>query len=369
MERVDCVVIGAGVIGLACAAELARSGREVLILEKEAQFGQGVSSRSSEVVHAGLYYPKGSLKARLCVAGRRLLYAYCTERGIPHRRTGKLVVATDAAQLPALEALARQAAANDVEGIEHLDRAAARALEPALRCEAALLSPETGIVDSHSLMLNLLGDAEAAGATLVCHCPVNLLTCGNAGWVVETGGEAPMRFEAGLVINAAGLGALPLAHATPGRRAQALPQLQPPFARGNYFSLSGRAPFSHLIYPLPEPGGLGTHLTLDLGGQARFGADVEWSEAEDYRVSRQRLPRFVDAIRRYWPALDETALQPAYVGIRPKLHGPGEAAPDFLIEGPAQHGQPGLYHLLGIESPGLTASLAVARLLCDTCDP
>lgn len=362
MERVDAVVVGAGVVGLAVARRLAQQGRETLLLERETAIGTATSARNSEVIHAGLYYPTGSLKARLCVAGKGLLYAYCAERGIAHRRCGKLIVATEAEQAPALEALQGQAQANGVADLQCLSAAEAHALEPALRCEAALLSPSTGVIDSHALMLSLLGDFERAGGVLALASPVERIVLGDAGGRhrVEAAG---MALAAELVVNAAGLQATGLAARTDGLAAAHRPRGR--YAKGNYFALAGRSPFSRLVYPLPEPGGLGVHLTLDLAGQARFGPDVQWLEPDahggfDYRVDPARAEGFAASIRRYWPALPEGALQPAYSGVRPKLSGPGEPAADFRIDGPAAHGVPGLVNLFGIESPGLTACLAIA---------
>lgn len=356
MERIDCAVIGAGVVGLAVARDLAQRGREVVVLEAAAAFGTGISARNSEVVHAGLYYAPGSLKARLCVRGRELLYAYCTARGVSHRRCGKLIVAGSDAQAAALDGLAARAQANGVADLQRLSAAEAQALEPALKCRAALLSPSTGIVDSHGLMLALLGDAERAGAVLALHTPVTGGRCTPDGIVLET---PEMAVQAASVVNCAGLGAQPLA-----RRLAGLPQATVPplaYAKGNYFALNGRSPFSHLIYPAPEAHGLGVHLTLDLAGQARFGPDVEWVENEDYTVDARRAESFYAAIRSYWPELPDEALQPAYAGIRPKPHRPDEAACDFIVSGPEAHGVPGLINLYGIESPGLTSCLALAE--------
>ena len=365
---VETVVIGAGVVGLAIGYGLSLRGQEVMVLEQHGLIGSETSSRNSEVIHAGLYYPQGSLKARLCVRGRAQLYEFCASHGVAHRRCGKLVVATSAEQHAALDATRAKAAANGVE-LQWLTPAEAAALEPALRCSAALLSPETGIVDSHGLMLALQGDMEAAGGALALCSPVLGLRChadaGDAGdgQVVAVGGEAPMELGARIVVNAAGLWAPALASATQGLAAQHVPQGH--HAKGNYFSLAGRAPFSRLIYPVPEQAGLGVHLTLDLAGQARFGPDVEWLppgalDAIDYRVDPARGESFYAEIRRYWPALRDGALQPAYSGVRPKLGGPGSAAADFLVQGPAVHGIAGLVNLFGIESPGLTACLAIA---------
>src|SRR5574338_266748 len=335
MERIDCLVVGAGVVGLAVARALAQAGREVVIVERHGRIGSETSARNSGVIHAGLYYPAGSLKARLCRRGRDLLYVFCAEHGVAHRRCGKLIVATALGQLPALAAIAKAARANGVEDLQELDGPAALALEPALTpaCAAALHSPSTGIVDVHGLMLALLGEG-APGLT--------------ARWV----------------INCAGLGAVDLARATAGLPAAAVPALR--YAKGNYFTLSGRAPFSRLIYPVPEPGGLGVHLTLDLAGQARFGPDVEWVDELDYTVDPARAPAFEAAVRAYWSALPGGGLTPDYAGIRPKISGPSEPAADFRIDGPAEHGVAGIINLFGIESPGLTASLAIGEWVAGT---
>jgi len=356
---VDCIVMGAGVVGLALARQLARQGHEVLILEAEDRFGTGISSRNSEVIHGGIYYPMDSLKARLCVAGNRALYAYCEAHGVAHRRCGKLIVAVDDTQLDALRQIQVRALANGVPGLRWLEGPEAEAMEPGLRCAAALHSPSTGIVDSHGLMRALGFEAESHGATLVLKSPVLGGRSTPAGLEVRVGGAEPMTLLARRVFNAAGLGAIRLAHAFEGARA--LPPLPRRFAKGNYFGLAGKAPFSRLIYPIPSEGGLGVHLTLDLGGQARFGPDVEWIEGEDYDVDPRRAEAFYVEVRKYWPALPDGALQPAYAGIRPKLHGPGEVPPDFLIQREGAHGLPGLVNLLGIESPGLTACLALAE--------
>ncbi|MFT3665128.1 NAD(P)/FAD-dependent oxidoreductase [Piscinibacter sp.] len=363
MDSVDAVVIGAGVVGLAVGRALARSGLETVVLERADAIGTATSARNSEVIHAGLYYPAGSLKARLCVQGRAQLYDFCASHGVAHARCGKLVVATSAAQHAELEATRAKAAANGVE-LQWLGVDEARALEPALRCTAALLSPETGIVDSHGLMLALQGDLEAAGGALALCSPVTALRCGGAeGHVLAVGGQAPMELRARIVVNAAGLWAPALAAATQGLAARHVPAGR--HAKGNYFSLAGRSPFSRLIYPVPEQAGLGVHLTLDLAGQARFGPDVQWlpegpPDAIDYRVDPARAEGFYAEIRRYWPDLRDGALQPAYSGVRPKLGGPGSAAADFVVQGPAAHGVAGLVNLFGIESPGLTSCLALA---------
>jgi L-2-hydroxyglutarate oxidase LhgO len=362
MERaeIDCVVIGAGVIGLACARRIARTGREVLILEAEGEIGSGISARNSEVIHAGIYYPTGSLKARLCVAGRALLYAYCAEHGVTARRVGKLVVATASDQIPALHKLMDQARANGVDDLRALTADEAQRLEPALSCVAAFHSPSTGIIDTHGLMLSLLGEAEVNGAALARHASVE------RGWMEDdgrstlaVGGADPMQVTARLLVNAAGLGAQAIARNLQGYPRDRIPSLH--YAKGNYFSLSGRSPFSRLIYPMPEAAGLGVHLTLDLAGQARFGPDVEWIDAPSYDVDRKRGDAFYAAIRTYWPDLRDGALQPAYAGVRPKIQGPGAPAADFRIDGPEAHGLPGQVHFYGIESPGLTSSLAIAE--------
>ena len=363
MDRVDAVVAGAGVIGLAVGRELAMQGLETLVLEAQTGIGTGISSRNSEVIHAGLYDAAASLKARLCVAGRAALYAYCESHGVPHRRCGKLVVATSAAQVEVLRSIEQRAVANGVTGLRRLTGAQARALEPALRCDAALLSPVTGIVDSHALMLAYLGDLERAGGQLAVQSPLEGAQATDRGFVLRVGGAAPIEIEAGVLVNATGLHAPAVARRIAGLAPQTVPTLH--FAMGNYFSLGGRSPFSRLIYPVPEPGGLGVHLTLDLAGQARFGPDVEWLAAAspeelDYAVDAARGAAFYGAIRRYWPDLPDGALAPAYSGVRPKLQGAGEPVRDFLLQGPAEHGVPGLLNLYGIESPGLTASLALA---------
>ena len=358
MERVDCLVVGAGVVGLAVARALALAGREVIVLEAAGLIGSVTSSRNSEVIHAGIYYPAGSLMARLCVEGRAALYAYCRERGLPHRNCGKLIVATSADELETLPAIAARAAANGVADLRQLSAAEALGLEPALRATGALLSPSTGIIDSHAYMLSLLGDAENAGAVLVLNSPVVGGAVGEGGIVAEVGGPDPMALECRTLVNAAGLAAPALASAIEGMPIECVPR--PYYAKGNYFSLAGKAPFSRLIYPVPAPGGLGIHLTLDIAGQARFGPDVEWVEEIDYAVDPARVAKFYEGVRRYYPALRDGALLPAYSGIRPKIVPPSVASQDFLVQGPKAHGVPGLINLFGIESPGLTASLALA---------
>jgi L-2-hydroxyglutarate oxidase LhgO len=362
MDQVDCVVVGAGVVGLAVARALALAGRDVLVLDSAEGIGTETSSRNSEVIHAGIYYPKGSLMARSCVAGKQKLYAYCAERGVPFSNCGKLIVATNDAEAGQLASIQARAAANGVHDLRLVSAEEARALEPSLACTAALISPSTGIVDSHSYMLSLQGDAENAGAVFVFHAPVlsgRLLPEGGAELAI--GGADPMELRCDLLVNAAGQ------HA-PARKLDGMPADKVPpafFAKGNYFTLAGRSPFTHLIYPVPVPGGLGTHLTLDLGGQAKFGPDVEWIDAIDYEVNPARGESFYAAIRRYWPGLPDGALQPGYSGIRPKIVGPGQPGQDFVIQGPGEHGKAGLVNLFGIESPGLTASLALGEAVME----
>lgn len=357
MEKLDAIVIGAGVVGLAVARALALAGREVVILESEDAIGTHTSSRNSEVIHAGIYYPKGSLKARSCVAGKELLYAYCVSHGVPHRRCGKLIVATDEKQRDELNNIQAKAHANDVTDVVWLSRTQALALEPELHCVAALYSPSTGIVDSHALMLAYLGDAEAGGAMLALKSPFVGAEAVANGFVLHVGDET---VQAKTLVNSAGLRAPSVAKLIEGYPVDKAPGEF--YAKGNYYSLNRKNPFSRLVYPVPEPGGLGVHVTLDLAGQARFGPDVEWVDKIGYDVDPRRADRFYAAIRRYWPALPDASLSPGYAGIRPKTAGPKEPAPDFEIQGPRQHGIPGLVHLFGIESPGLTSSLALAAM-------
>ncbi len=364
MDRVDAVVIGAGVVGLAVARALAQRGLETVVLERANRIGNGTSSRNSEVIHAGIYYPTGSLKARLCVEGRHALYAYCEEHGVEHRRCGKLLVAANDEQQAKLLQLQAVAQRNGVADLQFLRASEVRTLEPELSVVAAVLSPSTGIIDSHGLMLALQGDFERAGGALALLAPVEAIdACGRA-LVLNVGADAPMELAARVVVNAAGLWAPHVAAATLGLAPQHVPRAF--YAKGNYFSLAARAPFSHLIYPMPQEAGLGVHLTLDLAGQARFGPDVEWitpaTPADiDYRVDASRAGVFEAHIRSYWPGLPEGALQPAYSGVRPKLQGAGAEPGDFVLQGPADHGVAGLMNLFGIESPGLTASLAIAE--------
>jgi L-2-hydroxyglutarate oxidase LhgO len=358
-ERVECVVVGAGVVGLAVARALARAGREVMVLEGDVMIGTGTSSRNSEVIHAGIYYPPGSAKARLCVEGKERLYRYCAERGVPHKRLGKLIVAVEEAEIATFEGIEKQARANGVEDLRWLSGAEARAMEPALHCVAALLSPSTGIIDSHALMLAYQGDAENAGAMTVFRAPVERGRVTAEGIALDIGGPEPMTLMTRILVNSAGLFAPSLARRIEGLAPETVPHDR--ICKGNYFTLGGRAPFRHLIYPAPEKAGLGVHLTLDLGGQAKFGPDVEWIDRIDYAVDPRRGDLFYAAIRRDWPGLPDAALQPGYAGIRPKIVGPNEAGGDFVVQGPETHGIPGLVNLYGIESPGLTASLAIAE--------
>lgn len=361
--QLDCVVIGAGVVGLAIARELALAGREVMVLEAEPLIGSITSSRNSEVIHAGLYYPTGSLKAELCVSGKHSLYDYCRDRHIAHRACGKLVVASSPDEVGYLEKLLQQASSNGVDDCRLLDRRELAGLEPHIRGHAALLSPSTGIIDSHGLMAAFEADIANHGGMIVLNAPVikgEALAGGEADIRLFVGGREPAVIDARLVVNAAGLGAWAVSQSIAGLDAGAIPERH--YAKGCYFSLSGRAPATHLIYPVPEKGGLGVHLTLDLAGQGRFGPDVEWVETIDYDVDPRRADRFYAAIRRYWPDLPDGALQPAYAGMRPKLAGPDAGGGgDFMISGPAETGHPAFVALYGIESPGLTASMAIAR--------
>jgi len=359
MEQVDCVVIGAGVVGLACARALALAGREVIVLEAAGAIGTETSSRNSEVIHAGIYYPPGSAKAVLCVQGRELLYRYCETHGVAHRRCGKLIVATEPGQVAALYRIQAHAAANGVDDLRLVAAVEVRAMEPELRCVAALYSPSTGIIDSHGLMLALQGEAEDRGAMLALHSPVSGGELQPEGIALDVGGAEPMRILARTLINSAGLMAQRVAASLRGFPPEKVPPCH--YAKGNYYSLVGRSPFTHLIYPVPETAGLGVHLTLDLAGQARFGPDVEWITEIDYDVDLRRADGFYRAIRDYWPGLKDGQLAPGYAGIRPKLGGPDAPASDFLIQGPQEHGIAGLVNLFGIESPGLTASLALAE--------
>jgi L-2-hydroxyglutarate oxidase LhgO len=366
MDRVDCVVVGAGVIGLAVARRLAQAGREVVVLEAAEGIGTVTSSRNSEVIHAGIYYKAGSLMARTCVAGKKMLYRYCADHGVPHKNCGKLIVATTPKEAEKLQSIRAHAEANGVLDMQMLSGEAARALEPALNCDAALLSPSTGIIDSHAFMLALRGDAEAAGAALAFHTPLLHARVVAGKIELDAGGDAPMTLECRLLVNSAGLNAPAVARGIDGMPLELIPRAY--LAKGNYFSCSKKAPFSHLIYPVPEPGGLGVHLTLDMAGQARFGPDVEWVDTIDYAVDPARAERFYPAIRKYWPSLPDGALMPSYSGMRPKIVPPAVASQDFVVQGPKDHGVAGLINLFGIESPGLTSSLAIADYVSNLAD-
>lgn len=364
--HIDCLVIGAGAVGLACAAEMARRGHEVLVAEATPLIGSGTSSRNSEVIHGGMYYATGSLKHRMCVEGRRKLYDYLASRNVAHKKCGKLIVATSDAEIAKIEAIDRLARANGVENMQLLSAAEAKALEPNLACTAALLSPETGILDSHGYMLALQGDIEAAGGAIALEAPVIGGEATGDGFVIRIGGASPATIHCRMLINSAGLYAQRVAGLIDG--VPAPPPLT--LAKGSYFGCAGKPAFRHLIYPAPVDGGLGVHLTLDLGGRMKFGPDVEWLDERDpdrvdYTVDLRRAEAFYAVIRRYWPALPDGALTPDYAGCRPKLSGPGEPAADFRIEGPAAHGLAGLVNLYGIESPGLTSSLAIAGTVAE----
>jgi len=357
-EKTECVVIGAGVVGLAVARAMQLRGMETVVLESERIIGTGTSSRNSEVIHAGIYYARDSLKARFCVEGKKLLYRYCAEHGVAHRNSGKFIVATAPDQVATLEKIVSAARANGVDDLRFMPLAEVREREPRLHCVAALESPSTGIVDSHGLMLALQGDLESAGGVVAFGAPVLAARCGAGGIAIEVGGDGPMVLEASVVINSAGLNAPVIARQFTGLPAQKVPPNH--FSKGNYYSLMGRSPFSRLIYPVPVPGGLGVHVTLDLAGQTRFGPDVEAIDQISYDVDPSRADAFYAEIRKYWPGLPDGTLQPAYSGIRPKLGTPQNPMGDFVIQGPQDHGVSGLVNLFGIESPGLTASLAIA---------
>ncbi|KXF75556.1 FAD-dependent oxidoreductase [Paramesorhizobium deserti] len=370
MDRIDCVIAGAGVVGLAVAREMATRGYETLVVESENMIGTGTSSRNSEVIHAGIYYPAGSLKARFCVRGRAALYAYAEKHGVPHARCGKLIVACDEDQHGKLDMIAGHAAACGVDDLRRLSAAEARAMEPELACTAALFSSSTGIIDSHALMLALQGDAELKGGAVAFNTRLLSGKAGSEGIVlrtVDTKTGHSYEVLANRFINAGGLRAQEIAAAIEGMPTAHIPKRY--LAKGNYFSALGKTPFSHLIYPVPEDGGLGVHLTLDQQGRMRFGPDVEWVDTLDYTVDPRRAERFYAAIRSYWPALPDGSLQPAYSGIRPKLSGPGEPAADFMIQSPRDHGVAGMVNLFGIESPGLTSCLAIAGYVADMIAP
>ncbi len=357
-DTVDTIIIGAGVVGLALARRMAMAGHEVVVLEAEDAIGTGISSRNSEVIHAGIYYPEGSLKGKLCRPGRDALYDYCQTHGIPFKRSGKLIVATAADEVDALDGLLAKAEANGVDDLERLSAKQAQALEPQLACFGAILSPSTGILDSHAYMLALQGDAEAAGGVVALSSPFAGGELSGDAITVSTGGKDPITLRCRHFINAAGLGANAVAAGLDGFAKETVPPLY--YAKGNYFTLSGKSPFQRMIYLVPVEAGLGTHSSTDLGGQTKFGPDVEWVEAPDYVVDPNRAEKFYRAIRRYWPALPDGALQPGYVGIRPKLVAEGSTRGDWVIHGPETHGAAGIVNLYGIESPGLTSSLAIA---------
>lgn len=359
METADCVVVGAGVIGLAVARSLALAGREVIVVEAQDCIGSGISSRNSEVIHAGIYYPAGSLKAQLCVAGREQLYRYCSERELPFKRCGKLIVATDERQQPQLLAILEKARINGVDDIVVLDETEVQRREPEIRCRSALWSPSTGIIDSHGYMLALQADLENAGGMVVFNSKVTLGAVVNKLPVLTVqGGDTELRLAARSIVNCAGLGGDKLARAIAGIRVETIPTYS--YARGNYFSCAAKSPFSSLIYPVPNEYGLGVHVTHDMAGQLRFGPDVEWVDEISFEVDPRRGEVFYDAIRSYWPGLPDNSLLPAYAGIRPKINAKGSLAADFMIQRQSEHGVPGLINLFGIESPGLTASLALA---------
>ena len=360
----DATVVGAGAVGLACGRALAKRGLSVLVLEREPHIGQGVSSRNSEVIHGGLYYPTGSLKARYCVQGRRLLYAFLESHKVDFRKCGKLVVATEAAEVPRIEAIFEQATANGVEGLAHLNGAQARALEPGLNAHAAILSPESGVFDSHGYMLALQGEIEDAGGSVVVSTPFERAEpLPGGGFKITAGGEGGATLTTRLLVTAPGLGAQAVAAQVAGYPVDRIPDGH--FGKGVYFRLTGKAPFERLIYPPPIPGALGTHYRKDLGGQAVFGPDLVYVETEDYSVDAAKAAEFEGYIRRFWPDLPDGALTPDYAGIRPKLHGPGEPQPDFQLNGREVHGLDGLVALFGIESPGLTSSLAIGEAVAD----
>jgi len=358
-ERVDAVVIGAGVVGLAVARELSLAGREVIVLEAEESIGNHTSSRNSEVIHAGIYYPKGSLKAQLCVQGKQALYPYCRERGIAHANCGKVLVAANEAEIPVVLGYIDKALANGVNDLRRISLDELHELEPAVRAVAAVYSPSTGIVDSHALMLSFQSDLEQHGGAVVFLSPVLGGEVRSEGITLRVGGSEPMTIACNLLVNSAGLCAPQVARTLHGMPAHTIPPQY--FAKGHYYTLSGRSPFRRLVYPMAGPGFLGVHVSVDLGGQARFGPDIDWIDGIDYAFDATRERLFYDAIRQYYPALKDGQLQPGYTGIRPKISGPKEPAADFVIQGPQVHGVAGLVNLYGIESPGLTASLAIAR--------
>lgn len=363
MERVECIVVGAGAVGLAVARALASKGAEVVVLESENHIGTGVSSRNSGVIHAGIYYETDSLKARVCVQGKHALYRFCEQHGVSHARIGKLIVATDPSQIPALRQLEERARANGVGDLEYLTPVQVGELEPVVRCAGALLSPSTGIVDAHELMLALQGDAEQHGVIFALGTPFVGANVGGDGLRVSTGGAEPMTLDCSVLVNCAGLGAQSVARAIEGLAAETIPALYP--AKGNYFQLTSSCPFRHLIYPMPDAAWLGVHVGLDLAGRCKFGPDLHWVEELDYDVDESQAQAFYASIRRYWPELPEGALEPDYAGIRPKIYARGQAARDFYIQCSNEHGVPGLINLYGIESPGLTSALAIGEYVAE----
>jgi len=366
-EQIDCAVVGAGVVGLAVARALALAGRDVIVLEAEEAIGTHTSSRNSEVIHAGIYYPENSLKARFCVEGKQLLYDYCRERAVPHANVGKIIVACDEAERSAVGSYIEKAGANGVGDLRWLSKSELAQMEPAVNCVAGVISPSTGIIDSHALMIALQGDAENAGAIIVFKSPLISGNISADGIVLEIGGAEPMSVRCNAVINCAGLRAPRVARAIAGIPEQTIPNAY--FAKAHYYTLSGKSPFRHLVYPVAHAGSLGVHVTVDLGGQARFGPDIEWIDDIDYSFDHSREQRFYEAIRRYWPDLQDGQLQPGYTGIRPKISGPDEPAADFRIDGPDDHGIRGLVNLYGIESPGLTSCLAIGDHVRRTLNP
>jgi len=361
-DQLECVVVGAGIVGLAVARSMALAGHEVVVLEAESEIGMHTSSRNSEVIHAGLYYGDDTLKARLCVEGRALLYQYCEDRQIPHQRIGKLIVTSHKDERAKLEAIQTRALKNGVDDLSFVDSARIRELEPTVVCEAGLLSPSTGIVDSHSLMISLQADIEAGGGTVLTHSRIVRVEVTSSGFGITVEGLAET-FECKTFINAAGLCASDVAGEIRQFDTKYIERVH--FAKGHYFAYQGKSPFNHLVYPLPSDGGLGVHATNDMGGSARFGPDVDWVDTIDYAFDESRKARFVESVKKYFPDLDETRLMPAYTGIRPKLSGPGMPVRDFVIQGPSEHGVAGLVNLFGIESPGLTASIAIGNSVRD----
>ena len=362
-ETLDCAVIGGGVVGLAVARSLALRGREVIVLEAEPHFGSHTSSRNSEVMHAGIYYPTGSLKARLCYAGRNALYRYCAEHAVGHRRIGKVIVACDESEVATLEKYRKQAEINGCDDLRMLSGDELADMEPNVRCVAGFVSPSTGIIDAHGLMLAYIGDLEGRGGALALASPVLCGRVTSRGIELEVGGAEPMALECRSVVNSAGFHAQAVARTIAGIPPASIPPTY--YAIGHYYTLSGKSPFTRLVYPVARQDWLGVHVTIDLGGQVKFGPDFAWIDRIDYRFDSSREQAFYAAIRRYYPALEDGALQPGYTGIRPKIHGPGEPVPDFVIQGPRNHGVSGLVNLYGIESPGLTSSLAIGEYVAD----